>query len=250
MRFKDKVAIVTGGGSGIGEAAAKLFAREGASVTVADWNGEGAERVAAEINAEGGKAIAIKVDVSNADQVETLVDQTLDAFGTIHILVNNAGINPVSPFIVATEDELDRVLGVNIKGIFLCSKAVVPIMIDNMYGKIINVTSIMSIIAGFGQSAYNASKGGAKLLTQGMAIDLAEYGINVNAVAPGMVKTGLTRGISADATRRAWFEEKIPMKRMGEPDDIALPILFLASDDARYIHGETLVVDGGMIATR
>lgn len=247
-RLKGKTAIVTGAASGIGRATALLFAKEGAAVTIADWNEEGIKAVEAEIRALGGEVVALKVDVSNPDDILEMVDATLDAFDRIDILVNNAGINPFSPFIVAEEDEFEKVLAVNAKGIFYACKEVVPVMIEQSYGKIINVTSIMSFSAGFGQSAYNASKGAAKMLTQGLTMDLAEYGINVNAVAPGMVRTGLTTGMFSDKKRTEYFEDRIPCGRIGEPEEIAGAILFLATDEARYINGHTLVVDGGMTA--
>lgn len=245
-RLKDKVAIITGASSGIGRATAMLFAQEGALLTIADWNEPGLLEVKQEILNMGGKVEAIKVDVSNLDDIITMVDTTMESYERIDILVNNAGVNPFSPFIVAEEDEFDKVLSINAKGIFHACKEIVPIMIDQNYGKIINVTSIMSFIAGFGQSAYNASKGAAKMLTQGLTMDLAEYGINVNAVAPGMVRTGLTKGMFSDAKRTEYFEDRIPCGRIGEPEDIAGAILFLATDEAKYIHGHTLVVDGGM----
>ncbi len=247
-RLDNKVAIITGAASGIGRAAALLFAREGARLTIVDWNEEGIKAVAEEVKALGAEVIALKVDVSDEDQITMMVDETLDAYDTVDILVNNAGINPFSPFIVVEEEEFDNVLGVNVKGIYYACKEVVPVMIENLYGKIINVTSIMSFSAGFGQSSYNASKGAAKMLTQGLTMDLAEYGININAVAPGMVRTGLTKGMFSDAKRTEYFEDRIPAGRIGEPEDIAAAILFLATDEASYINGHTLVVDGGMTA--
>lgn len=247
-RLKGKVAVITGAASGIGRATALLFVEEGASVSIADWNEKGIKSVEKEILALGGSVLALKVDVSNADDITTLVDETIEVFDRIDILVNNAGINPFSPFIVAEEDEFEKVLAVNAKGIFYACKEIVPIMIEQAYGKIINVTSIMSFSAGFGQSAYNASKGAAKMLTQGLTMDLAAYGINVNAVAPGMVRTGLTTGMFSDAKRTEYFEERIACGRIGEPEEIAGAILFLATDEAKYIHGHTLVVDGGMTA--
>lgn len=250
MRLKDKVALVTGAASGIGKATALLFSDEGASVAVCDLNFEGCQEVVEEIKVKGGQAKAFKLDVASMDSVDEVVDGVVDEFNDIDILVNNAGVNPFSPFIVAQEEEFDHVMAVNAKGIFNCCKAVVPLMIEKKYGKIVNVTSIMSIIAGFGQSAYNASKGAAKLLTQGIAVDLAEYGINVNAVAPGMVRTGLTTGMFSDQDRVKWFEERIPLRRIGTPEDIAPSILFLCTEEASFITGTTLVVDGGMITTR
>lgn len=252
MRLKDKVAIITGAGSGIGQASAIMFAREGAKVTVADYNIKSAEETAKKINTEIGKkvAIAFKVDISKEDQVDNMVKQTVAEFGTVDILVNNAGINEFIPFPLVQPDDIKKIMDVNFMGAFLCIKAVMPLMTEKMYGKVVNVTSVMSVIAGKGQAAYNASKGALKMLTQAMAVDMGCYNINVNAVGPGMTRTTLTKQLFSNPDRVKWFEEKIPMGRLGDPEDIAPAILFLASDEARYITGETIFVDGGMIATR
>ena len=261
MRLKDKVAIITGAGSGIGQASAIIFAREGAKVCVADYNIKGAEETAQKINeemsAKGGSAsrgkkvaFAFKVDVSKEDQVDNMVKTTVEQFGTVDILVNNAGINEFIPFPLVQPDDVKKIMDVNFMGAFLCIKAVLPIMTEKMYGKVVNVTSIMSVIAGKGQAAYNASKGALKMLTQSMSVDLGCYGINVNAVGPGMTRTTLTKQLFSNQDMVKWFEEKIPLGRLSNPEDIAPAILFLASDEARYITGETIFVDGGMIATR
>ncbi|MEW6026112.1 MAG: SDR family oxidoreductase [Planctomycetota bacterium] len=252
MRLKDKVAIITGAGSGIGQASAIMFCREGARVCVADYNIKGAEETAKKINEQAGKkvAIAFKVDISKEDQVDEMVKKTVDEFGTVDILVNNAGINEFIPFPLVQPDDVRKIMDVNFTGAFLCVKAVLPIMTEKMSGKIINVTSVMSVIAGKGQAAYNASKGALKMLTQAMAVDLGCYNINVNAVGPGMTRTTLTKQLFSNPDRVKWFEDKIPLGRLGDPEDIAPAILFLASDEAKYITGETIFVDGGMIATR
>ena len=250
MRLKDKVAIVTGAGSGIGAAAAVLFAKEGAKVSVLDINLKGAEEVVNQIKKSGGQALAFKVDISKEDQVDKMVADTVKEFGTVDILVNNAGINEFVPFPVLQVEDVNKVMNVNFMGAFLCVKGVLPIMTEKMSGKIINVTSIMSMIGGKGQSAYNASKGALKMLTQGMAVDLASYNINVNAVGPGMTRTGLTKNLFSNEDRVKWFEAKIPLGRLGVPEDMAPAILFLASGESSYITGETIFVDGGMLATR
>ncbi|MEW6522618.1 MAG: SDR family NAD(P)-dependent oxidoreductase [Bacillota bacterium] len=250
MRVKGRVAIVTGGASGIGRGAAVLLAAEGASVAVVDVNLGGCEETVAILERNGHPGIAIGADVTENVQVESMVDAVISRWGTIDILVNCAGCNPFAPFIVLQEEDFDRGIAVNLKSIFLCCKAVLPVMTERMYGKIVNVTSIMSVIAGRGQAAYNAGKGGAKLLTQAMALDLAPYNITVNAVGPGMTYTGMTKELFSDPERVKWFEEKIPLGRIAVPEDIAPAILFLASDESRYITGETIYVDGGMLATR
>lgn len=249
-RFRGKVAIVTGAASGIGRACAIGFAREGAKVTICDFNVEGLEETRQLIADLGAECLALKVDVRNQDEVEACVNATLEQFGTVDILVNNAGTGQFMPFAMMPNEEYDRVMDINVRGMFFFSRAVLPTMMDKDYGKIVNITSIMSVVAGQGQSIYNASKGAAKMLTQGIAVDVSGYNINVNAVGPGMVLTGLTQNMLGDPDQAEWFIERIPKRRIGQPEDIANAVLFLASDEASYIHGTTLFVDGGMICTR
>lgn len=249
-RFRGKVAIVTGAASGIGRACAIGFAREGAKVTICDFNVEGLEETRQLIADLGAECLALKVDVRNQDEVETCVNATLEQFGTVDILVNNAGTGQFMPFAMMPNEEYDRVMDINVRGMFFFSRAVLPTMMDKDYGKIVNITSIMSVVAGQGQSIYNASKGAAKMLTQGIAVDVSGYNINVNAVGPGMVLTGLTQNMLGDPDQAEWFIERIPKRRIAQPEDIANAVLFLASDEASYIHGTTLFVDGGMICTR
>lgn len=249
-RFEGKVAIVTGAASGIGRAAAVQFGREGAKVTICDINMEGIAETERLVKETGAECLAVKVNVRLQEDVDACINATLEKYGTIDILVNNAGTGQFVPFAMMENEEYDRVMDINVRGVFFFSRAVLPTMMDKDYGKIINITSIMGEVAGQGQSIYNTSKGAAKMMTQGIAVDCSGYHINVNAVAPGMVLTGLTHNMLGDEDQVQYFLEKIPQRRIGEPDDIANAILFLASDAASYIHGATLHVDGGMICTR
>lgn len=249
-RFRDKVAIVTGAASGIGRACALSLAHERAKLAICDVNVEGLDEVCSAIESNGTECLAKPVDVQSQGQVEGFVQATLEQFGTIDILINNAGTGQFAPFAFMENEEYDRVMDINVRGVFFFSRAVLPTMMDNDYGKIVNITSIMSVVAAQGQSIYNASKGAAKMMTQGIAVDVSGYNINVNAVGPGMVLTGLTQNMLGDPEQAEWFIERIPMRRIGQPEDIAAAVLFLASDEASYIHGTTLFVDGGMICTR
>ncbi len=249
-RFKGKVAIVTGAASGIGRATALGLAVEGADVAICDLNLAGLESLAAEIGRLGRKSFAETVDVGAKEAVFSFVARAAELLGPVDILVNNAGTGQFQPFAMMEDEEYDRVMNTNVRSVFHFARAVLPSMMDNDYGKIVNITSIMSVIAGQGQSIYNTSKGAAKMMTQGIAADCAGYHINVNAVGPGMVLTGLTRNMLGDPDQAAMFEEKIPLRRIGLPEDIAAGVLFLCSDAAGYVHGETLFIDGGMICTR
>ncbi|NNJ11893.1 SDR family oxidoreductase [Chloroflexales bacterium ZM16-3] len=250
-RFHNKVAIVTGASSGIGRATAISLAREGARLVIcADRNVDGLEETRSAIAELEAECLAMRVDVRSQEQIEACVQATLERFGTIDILVNNAGTGQFAPFASMENDEYDRVMDINLRGTFYLCRAVLPTMMKNDYGKIVNVTSVMGEVAAQGQSVYNASKGAAKLLTQGIAVDVTGSNINVNAVAPGMVVTNMTQRMFANEKMERFFTERIPKRRIGQPEDIAPAILFLCSDEASYIHGTTLVVDGGMLCTR
>jgi NAD(P)-dependent dehydrogenase (short-subunit alcohol dehydrogenase family) len=249
-RFEGKVAIITGAASGIGAEAALQFGREGANLAICDINQEGLLETEKALQELGAETLALVVDQRIEGQVNDFIQAVLDKFGTLDILVNNAGTGQFVPFAFMENEEYDRVMDVNVRGMFYFCRGVLPTMMDNDYGKIVNITSIMSVVAGQGQSIYNTSKGAAKMMTQGIAVDVSGYNINVNAVGPGMVLTGLTQNMLGDPDQAEWFIEKIPMRRIGKPEDIAAAILFLSSDEASYIHGTTLFVDGGMICTR
>jgi L-rhamnose 1-dehydrogenase len=246
MRMNDKVAIVTGAARGIGRAIALRFGQEGASVAVVDLReAEGHETVRL-IEAAGSQAMFVRTDVSDQDQVQAMVDTVVKQWGTIHILVNNAGICPFEGFLEMSEALWDQVLDVNLKGNFLCSQAVAKVMVEQgVRGRIIAVSSISSEFGGSSQAHYCASKAGINLLVKSMAISLGPYGITCNAVLPGTVETDINREALADPAVRDYWSKRAPLGRLGRPDDVAGPILFFASDDSDWCTGSMLVVDGG-----
>src|SRR5215216_5723777 len=245
MRLSGKNAIVTGAGSGIGRAVALGFAREGAGVVVADVDPEWARATALAIGEAGGLALAVQVDVSSKASVEALLGAALSRFERIDILFNNAGVSSRAPFLEMAEEEWDRVLGVNLKGQFLVGQAVSKHMAEHGGGSI-NTSSQLAEGAANPRSAhYLASKGGSRMLTRGMSVDLAPHNIRVNALAPGVTVTNLTRQrLEDDAEWRRVALERIPLGRFGEPDDLVGACIFMASDESRYMTGATLVVDG------
>lgn len=245
MRLKDKVALITGGGQGIGKVTALTFAREGARVAVADINMANAQAVAEEIVRNDGQAKAVFLDVSRAESVEVAVRTTVEAFGRIDILVNNAGITRDARMQKMTEDQFDAVINVNLKGVWLCAKAVVPIMIANGGGSIINAASIVGIHGNFGQTNYVAAKSGVIGMTKTWARELGPNHIRVNAVAPGFTVTEMIATVPEKVLESV--RERTPLRRLGTPEDIANAYLFLASDEASFITGVTLSVDGGLL---
>lgn len=239
-----KVVIVTGAAKGIGQAIAERFAAEGAHVVVSDINQAGAEAVAQGMDAKGQSALACTVDVADKAQVDNLFDTTVDTFGTVDVLVNNAGlVSPMLHFLEADEAWWRRIIDVNLTGMFLCAHRAAPIMVRQKSGVIINLSSGGATRAHRGFTAYDASKGGIEAFTRALALDLGLYGVRVNALVPGSIDTS---GLDEDA--RKLRGENIPLGRVGEPDDMAGPAVFLASDEARYITGHCIFVDGGMLA--
>jgi len=244
MKLAGKVAIVTGAAHGIGEAIAKKFASEGASVVVYDINLEEANRVVDEIKAQGGTAIAIRGDVINKAEVQNLVKNTLEKFNGIHILVNNAGIwQPSAPLVEMTEEQWDIVLDVDLKGVFLCTQAVLNHMIEQRYGKIINISSTMGTGTSFSEELanYAAAKGGVIQLTKATARVGGPYGLNANCIAPGFTVTMPDMPEETIEGRK----KATVLGRVGEPDDQANLALFLASDDSKYMTGQVICCDGG-----
>lgn len=240
MRLEGQVAIVTGGGGGIGKATCLAFAREGADIVIPEVNIANAEAAAAEIQALGRKCKVIETDVSNGDSVRAMVRQTLDAFGRVDILVNNAGIFSYTRIDVCTEEEWDRMMAVNLKGPFLCSQAVMETMKAQRSGRIINLGSLAGQVGGIVASApYSASKAGVMCLTKSLARVLGEYGITVNSIAPGVAATEM-------AKNHPDMRAQIPLGRVADASEIASAILFLASEEGRYLTGATLDVNGGI----
>jgi L-rhamnose 1-dehydrogenase len=246
MRLNGKVAIVTGAARGIGRAIALRFGQEGASVAVVDLRENEGQETVRLIESAGGRAMFVRSDVSDRDQVQVMVDTVVKQWVTIHILVNNAGICPFEDFLEMGEDLWDQVLDVNLKGYFLCSQAVAKVMVEQgVKGRIIAVSSISSEFGGSSQAHYCASKAGINLLVKSMAISLGPYGITCNAVLPGTVETDINREALADPAVRDYWSKRAPLGRLGQPEDIAGPVLFFASDDSDWCTGSMLVVDGG-----
>lgn len=241
-----RVALVTGGGRGIGLAIARAFALEGADVAVADMRFEEAQAAAVELRELGRRAAAVEVDVSDPDQVAAMVERATAELGRIDILVSNAGISQRRDFLEMAVEEWDRVIAVNLRGVFLCGQAVARQMAAG--GAIINIASQRAESAGLHQVAYVASKGGVKSLTKAMAVDLAPRGIRVNAIGPGPVLSDLTRARFEDPDQREAFTARVPLGRLGQPDDMAGAAVFLASERARWVTGHCLFVDGGWLA--
>jgi NAD(P)-dependent dehydrogenase (short-subunit alcohol dehydrogenase family) len=247
MRLRGRVAAITGGALGIGRATALLFAEEGASVALGDIELRGAEQVAEEIARRGGKAIAIALDVGDAGQVQAFVDRVVETFGRLDIMFANAGIAHSAPFLEHPEAQWHRVLRVNLTGVFLCGQAAARQMVkQGGGGRIITTASINAFRGVENLVGYNAAKAGVIELTRTMAVELAQHRIAVNAIAPAQIDTRLTRSLPEGARRRR--VERIPMGRFGEPDEVARAALFLASDDASFVTGHTLAVDGGYLA--
>lgn len=246
MHLDGQVAIVTGASRGIGRAVAIALAKVGAKVVVNyAGNAKAAEEVRQTIVDNGGQAIVFQADIANAEAVDAMVKQTVDSFGKIDILVNNAGITRDGLLMRMKDEDWDAVINTNLKGIFYCTKAVSKIMMKQRSGKIINMTSVVGIMGNAGQANYAAAKAGVIGFTKSMAKELASRGITVNAIAPGFIATDMTHGLSDQV--KADLAAKIPLNRLGSAEDVAAAVVFLATDSANYITGQTLNVDGGMV---
>ncbi len=243
-RLSSRIAIITGGGDGIGAATARRFSNEGATVVLADKDEANAQAVCAEIVAGGGKAAAIRADISILKDIEAMLAFTVKTFGSAEILVNNAGVGSQKHFLETPIEMLDTMLEVNVKGTFMCAQEVARAMAKLGRGAIVNVSSHSSLLGSTGRSAYAASKGGIDAMTRVMAVDLAQFGIRVNSIAPGPIDTPRIRKQHNEERSQAWLRA-VPLARIGKPEEVASVAAFLASDDASYVTGQTISVDGG-----
>jgi 3-oxoacyl-[acyl-carrier protein] reductase len=251
MKLNNKIAIVTGARRGMGRAIALAMAREGANVVVSDISQEDCQKVVDEIEKLGRKGLALKCDVSSHNDVENMVKRTVAEFGRVDILVNNAGIISYKPFLELTDEDWDKTLNVNLKGQFLCARAAAKVMAKNKWGRIINIASISSGGCGIAFpliAHYTASKGGVVALTEALALELTSQGINVNAICPGAIDTDMSKG-AKESGQLSQVLARIPKGRLGQPEEIANLAVFLASEEADYISGAPIVIDGGWLVT-
>lgn len=244
MRLENKVVIITGAGSGIGRETALLFAKEGAKVVVADVNEKAGEETVVEIK-KNGEGFFVKLDVSNREQAKQMVKTTLEKYGRIDVLINNAGIVQDAFLSKMTEEQWDRVINIDLKGVFNCSQAVVEVMMNQGNGVIINTSSIVGVEGNVGQVNYAAAKAGLIGMTKTLAKELGKKGIRVNAVAPGFIATPMTSNVPEKILEM--MKEKTPLRRLGEAKDVAYAYLYLASDEANFVNGAVLCVDGGLV---
>lgn len=244
MNLKNRVAIVTGGGQGIGKKICLRLAENEAKVAVFDVNEELSQEVVKKIKAKGGDALAVKVDVAKYEEVNEATRQVIDKFKGIDILINNAGITKDSLLLRMKEEDWNRVLQVNLNGAFNCLKAVLRYMMRQKYGRVVNISSIIGIRGNIGQANYSASKAGIIGLTKSAAREVGRYGITVNAVAPGFIDTAMTRRLNKEAVDA--IISQVPLQRMGKPGEVASLVTYLVSEEAAYITGEVIKIDGGM----
>ncbi len=243
--MENKVAVITGSARGIGKAIAKILARQGFQIVICDIDYQTVMSTAKELEQLGTQTLAIKVDVTNTEEVAHLFDETMKKFGRVDVLVNNAGITRDNLLIRMQENEWDSVIAVNLKGCFNCLKAAAKIMMKQRSGNIVNISSVVGVMGNFGQANYAASKGGVISLTKSAAKELAARNITVNALAPGYIETEMTKNLPENVKQA--FMDLIPLKRPGQPEDVANAVSFLVSPAADYITGQVIHIDGGMV---
>ncbi len=243
--LEGKVALITGGARGIGREIALRLAAQGADIAICDVNARDMENTSSEIRQLGRECLAVKADVTDSKSVQEMVDKILDKFKKLDILINNAGITRDNLVLRMSEDDWDKVIAVNLKGTFVCTKIVSRVMLKQRFGKIVNVASIIGIMGNAGQANYSASKAGIIGLTKSIAKELAPRGVCVNAIAPGFIKTEMTAKLSEDVQKK--MLAVIPLGRFGEPGDVADLVLFLSSESSSYITGQVIQIDGGML---
>jgi NAD(P)-dependent dehydrogenase (short-subunit alcohol dehydrogenase family) len=248
FRLDGRVAVVTGASRGIGRALALALADAGADLALASRSAEGLEAVSAEVAARGGRALAVPTDVADVAQVRRLVERTVEAFGRLDVLVNNAGLNIRRPALEFTEQDWDAIHAVQLRGVFFACQAAGRVMVQQGYGKIINIASLTSVIGIKHVVPYAAAKGGVVQLTKALAVEWAPLGVRVNAIGPGYIETDLTQPLFQDPERSAWIHSRIPLGRRGYPADLMGAAVFLASPASDYVTGQVLYVDGGWLA--
>jgi 3-oxoacyl-[acyl-carrier protein] reductase len=245
MRLEGRVALITGGANGIGKETAFTFAREGAKIVVADFSDAAGQEVVAQLKEQGTEALFIKVDVSNRQSVDAMVETVMLTYGQIDVLVNNAGITQDAMLSKMTVDQWQKVIDVNLSGVFHCTQAVLPHMVAQGRGKVINTSSVVGVHGNIGQTNYAATKAGVIGMTKTWAKELGRKGICVNAVAPGFIETGMVAKVPDKVIQQ--MIDKVPLQRLGQPSDIANAYLFLASDESNYVTGTVLEVNGGIV---
>ena len=246
MRLEGKVAIVTGGAQGIGETTAKLFAKEGAKVVVADFDAEGGKGTVEDIKNDGGEALFFEVNVTDVENTQAMIDKTVEEYDRLDVVVNNAGITQDSFLVKMDEEQWDKVIDVNLKGVYNCTKPAAQVMMEQEEGGVIlNATSVVGLYGNIGQTNYAATKFGVIGMTKTLSKELAPKGVRVNAVAPGYTMTAMMETVPDKVLDS--LKKKVPLKRLGQPEDIAYGYLYLASDEAAYVNGEVLSIDGGLI---
>jgi 3-oxoacyl-[acyl-carrier protein] reductase len=248
QRLEDRVSIITGGARGIGKGIALRYVKEGVKVVIADMKEKEANETLREISEIGGDALFVKTDVTDSASLENLVKETIKVYKKIDILVNNAGISLMRKITEASEEDWDKLNNVNLKGLWMCTKAVVPEMIKRKYGKIINISSISGLVGYKWESIYCSTKGGVINMTRELAVELSPFGINVNCICPGIIETPLYLDIGFTLDKKENLEytlKAIPAKKIGNPEDIAGAAYFFASEDSSYVMGQILAVDGG-----